>query len=254
MNLELDGKGALIVGAAGSIGGAIALALAGEGVRIASADCDLERLSAFAQSLGDMSAGTIQIDLSDGMSVVRGVEEAEKILGSVDILVCAAAGSRFGSLWEVERDDWNEELSVKYLGTADICRRVAKEMVSRGTGVIINIIGIAADIVFSSNPMGSGANAALQNFTRLLAAEVASSGVRVLGISPGMTLSRRFEAFAKSDIKQIEDSIPLGRIAKASEIADVVVFLASARASYITGTIIVADGGISYANRGPKKK
>jgi NAD(P)-dependent dehydrogenase (short-subunit alcohol dehydrogenase family) len=111
--------------------------------------------------------------------------------------------------------------------------------------VIVNLIGIATDMVVTQNPLGGAANAALRSFTRVLAAEVAGSGVRVIGVSPGMTAGGRLNRFAAEQLEAIRASIPLGAIGQPEEIADVVVFMASPRASYITGAILNVDGGLT---------
>ena len=115
-------------------------------------------------------------------------------------------------------------------------------MVERKSGTIANVIGIATDIVVTANPAGSAANSALRSFTRVLAAEVAQSGVRVVGVSPGFVAGQRLGRFA-SAIETLRATIPLRRIGTPQELADVIVFAASARASYMTGTIITVDGG-----------
>lgn len=249
MDLALAGRRALVVGATGAIGRATALGLAAEGVELAIAGRSHEGLTELQSRLGRACKTALTLDLTDPTSVVTAVDDATQALTGIDILVCAAAGDAFGSVWDVSRSVWERELIIKYLGTADLCRRVAPLMVEQGAGVVIVYTGIAANKVFSSNPMGGGANAALENFVRVLAASGAGRGVRVVGVSPGMTYSHRFDAFGADRVTEIIASIPVGHIAQPDEIADVAVFLASDRARYITGQIVIVDGGLSVWDR-----
>ncbi len=250
MELDLAGRRALVVGGTGAIGGATARRLVEEGVEVAITGRSQEAAERARAALGPACTAAIALDLADESSVVAAVDRAQQALGAVDVLVCAAAGDKFGSLWELDRSVWEHEFAIKYLGTADVCRRVASAMVARGRGVVVALTGIAAGKVFASNPSG-GANAALENFVRVLAASTAERGVRVVGVSPGMTLSHRFEAFGADRVAEIEASIPLGHIAAPEEIADVIVFLASDRARYMTGQTVVVDGGLSIWERPP---
>lgn len=249
MDLRLGGRRALIVGATGAIGGATALALATEGVEVAVTGRSASALAEVRASLGASWKASVTLDLTDPSSVVAAVDEATAALGTIDILVCAAAGDAFGSVWDVQRSVWEREVLIKYLGTADLCRRVARHMADRGAGVIVAFTGIAANKVFSSNPMGGGANAALENFVRVLAVSGAERGVRVVGISPGMTYSHRFDVFGADRVTDIEASIPLGRIARPEELADIAAFLVSDRAGYVTGQTFVVDGGLTVWDR-----
>ena len=249
MDLGLSGRRALVVGATGAIGGATAMGLAAEGVQVALAGRSADKLAALSTQLEASCLATIALDLTSGDSVAAAVDQATAALGRIDILVCAAAGDAFGSVWDVSREVWEREVVIKYLGTADLCRQVGARMREQGGGVVILYTGIAANRVFSSNPMGGGANAALENFVRVLSASGAEAGVRAVGVSPGMTYSHRFNAFGADRVGEIEASIPLGRIAQPHEIADVAVFLASDRAGYVTGQIVVVDGGLAVWDR-----
>lgn len=250
MDLDLAGRTALVVGATGAIGSAIGLRLAAEGAHVAVTGRSTAKLGALRARLGPSCSATVALDLTDERSLAAALATVDEALGHLDVLVCAAAGDRFGSLWDLSLSAWEHELRIKYLGTADLCRQVAARMVQRGRGVIVALTGIAAGKVFASNPSG-GANAALENFVRVLAAATAEHGVRVVGLSPGMTYSHRFDAFSADRVAAIEASIPLGHIAQPEEIADVAVFLASDRARYLTGQTVVVDGGLSVWERRP---
>lgn len=245
MDLLLDGAGALVVGGRGAIGGAVARSLAAEGCRVVVTGRSKDALDAIAQTLGPACVGRVALDLGDERSVEEAVASAEGALDGIDVLVCAAAGDVFAPIWSATRGQWEGELLTKYLGTADLCRRVAARMVARRSGVILAMTGVAAQQVFTANPLNGGANAALENTLRLLGVAAAPSGVRVVSVSPGMTHSRRFRSFAEDRLEDIGASIPLGRIAAPEDIASVAVFLASPLASYVTATTVVVDGGVS---------
>ena len=242
MDLNLKGLGALVVGAAGDTGRAVVDLLRAEGARVVAAGRTPEKL---AHHFDRKIVGQVTLDLNDADSVRAGVAEAEALLGAIDILINTAAGTvTYGKIWDISRDIMEGEYRLKVAGAAQLCTLVAEGMVRRRTGTIINLIGIATDIVVTQNPAGSAANAALRSFTRILAAELAPSGIRVIGISPGFIAGERLGRFASGDAAtQIARTIPIGRIATPQEIADVTVFMASPRASYVTGAIINVDGG-----------
>ena len=239
MDLGLQGNRALVVGASGGIGREIVQVLRSEGANLVLAARRGDRLADMAEA----SDHTVALDLADTDSVAAGVEEAVAHLGRVDTVVVCAALDAFGSLWDSARSDWLAQFEVKYFGTADLCRQVAADMTDGGA--IVLLTGIAADIPFTANPAGGAANAALTHLAKLLSLELASRGIRVVGVSPGMTRTERFAHFSGEQIEAVRSEIPLGRIAEPSEIASLVAFLVSTRAGYITGTSIIIDGGRS---------
>lgn len=246
MDLELAGRGAFVVGATGDVGRAVVARLLSEGARVvvgSRSRGSMERCFGAAEKRVD---GMVEIDLRDDASTTAAVKKAEELLGGVDILVCTAAGDIvYGPVWGVERNAWVSELALKLIGTSQLCTKVAQHMLQRGRGVIVNVIGIATDMVVTMNPVGSAGNSGLRSFTRVLAAEVARSGVRVVGVSPGMVAGARLGRFAADKLEQIRESIPQGRIGKPEEFADVIAFVASDRASYMTGEIVIVDGGLT---------
>ena len=243
MDLELKDKGILVVGASGDIGRATVSRFLDEGARVFVAGRTASRLSAAFEG---RVAGSTTIDLRDDASIEHAVEEARMVLGEIDVLVCAAAGDNpFGTVWEAERKKFEEDFALKCIGNAQLCRHVARQMVARGSGAIVIVIGINTDMLVLTNPVGSATNSGLRAFTRVLAGEVAPSGIRVVGLSPGMTMGERLGRFAGDALEQIRQSIPLRRIGQPQEMADVIAFLASPRASYMAGTIVTVDGGLT---------
>jgi NAD(P)-dependent dehydrogenase (short-subunit alcohol dehydrogenase family) len=243
MDLELTNKGVFVVGASGDIGRATVNRFLDEGARVFVAGRTASRLRAAFE--GRM-AGSTTIDLRDDLSINNAVEEARKALGVIDVLVCTAAGDNpFGTVWDADRKKFEDDYAVKCIGNAQLCRHVAKQMVAHGSGAIVIVIGINTDMLVLTNPVGSSTNSGLRAFTRVLAGELAPSGVRVVGVSPGMTMGDRLGRFAGDALEQIRQSIPLRRIGQPQEMADVIAFLASPRAGYMAGTIVTVDGGLT---------
>lgn len=245
MDLGLKGRGALVAGGAGAIGGRVAATLAREGVRVVVTAREIQRLADAEDELGASHAGSLALDLRDPDSIAAAVRDAERLLDGIDILVIAAAGRIFSPMWQWSWEDWRTELDTKLIGTVDLARTAAVAMARRGRGVIVGLSGIAAHRMFSSNPMNGAANAAVENSFRILGAATARHGVRVLSVSPGMTMSDRYESFTMMGLEGIAEAIPIGRIADPQEIAEVVTFLSSDRASYMTATEVIVDGGRS---------
>ena len=233
MDLGLAGKRALVVGASGGIGAATAATLSAEGASVVGAARRIERI--------DTSLPNVAIDLGNDASIESAVAEAVQTLGGIDILVVSAARDAFAPLADSDRQEWHAQFEVKYFGTAELCRRAAEHM--DGSGVIVLVTGIAAQIPFGGNPAGGASNAALEHLNRLLSVELAGQGVRSVAVSPGFTRTDRLANFSGGELAEIEAAIPLGRVAEPEEVASVIAFLASPRASYITGTTIVVDGG-----------
>ena len=246
MDLEIDGRGAFVVGATGDIGRATVRRLLAEGARVVAGARSVDRMSGMLGAEGLDVHGMVEIDLRDEASTQAAAGRARDLLGgAIDILICAAGGDvTYAPVWEIPRDVFERDYRIKVVGTAHLCTEVAAHMVERGSGAIVNVIGIATDIVVTVNPAGSAANSGLRSFTRVLAAEVAKSGVRIVGVSPGFVKGERLARFATDEQTQrLKESIPLRALADPKELADVIVFVASPRASYMTGEIVIVDGG-----------
>ena len=246
MDLEIEGRGAFVVGATGDIGRATIERLLAEGARVVAGARSAERMAGTLGAAGLDVHGMVEIDLRDEASTDAAAERARDLLGgAIDILICAAGGDvTYAPVWEIPPDVYERDYRIKVVGTSQLCTRVAVHMVERGSGAIVNVIGIATDIVVTVNPAGSAANSGLRSFTRVLAREVAGSGVRVVGISPGFVEGERLARFATDEqTRRLKESIPLGKLADPKELADVIVFVASPRAGYITGEIVIVDGG-----------
>lgn len=187
---------------------------------------------------------------ADVAITVRGVVEQ---LGGIDILVNSIGAAKGGHFLELTENDWEESLALKLLGQIRCCREVLPFLRARG-GVIVNVIGHRGKQPDGRALPAAVANAGLINFTMGLAQEEARYGIRVVGVNPAPVETRRlqyvFEAEARVLGVSVDEArrrwlshVPLGRAAAPEEIANVIVFLASARASFVTGTVVHVDGG-----------
>jgi 3-oxoacyl-[acyl-carrier protein] reductase len=259
MDLELRGKTALVTGGSKGIGLAVGRALGAEGARVmicARDEAALKAAAAKIQAAGAPAVLTAAADLSDRATVARVAADAIARLGHLDILVNNAGAIKGGDFLTTPDEEWMNGWSLKLLGYIRMAREVLPHMQGRGRGRIINVVGAAARNPAVTYMMGGCANAALINFTKALADLGAKSGVLVTGVSPGPvqterwdTLVRQQAAAASKDVetfvKEQGATFPLGRVALPEEVADLVCFLASARASYLTGITITVAGGIT---------
>src|SRR6267143_5388561 len=257
MNLELNDKVVVVTGASRGIGRAITRGMADEGARVVAVARDkaaLDKLATEARGLRGKEAVAIGADLSQLSEVERVVEEARRACGRIDVLVNNAGAIRGGGFLDIPDAQWLDDWSLKLLGYIRMARAVFPQMQAQGGGRICNVVGAAARNPTATYLPGGAANAALVNFTKGLADLGAECGILVTAVSPAATRTERWDQLmeqqAKAAGKTIEEMraaaeapYKLGRIATPQDIADVVCFLASARASFITGICITVDGG-----------
>ena len=245
MELGLRDKTALVTGGSKGIGRAVAGALAAEGARVMICARDGEALT---RAAGEIEAATgrpvltTTADLSELSSVARVASEAVSRLERLDILVNNAGAIKGGDFLKTPDEEWLHGWSLKLLGYI----RMARE--------ILNVVGAAARNPSMTYMMGGTANAALINFTKALADLGARSNVLVTAVSPGPVKTERWDNLARQQalavgrdvetyVKEQNAGMPLGRIALPEEVADLVCFLASERAAFLTGIAITVDGG-----------
>jgi 3-oxoacyl-[acyl-carrier protein] reductase len=175
-------------------------------------------------------------------------------LGGLDVLVNSIGAAKGGWFLELSDPDWEASLALKLMGQIRCCREVLPILRARGGGTIINVIGHRGKQPDGRALPAGVANAGLMNFTMGLAQDEAARGIRVIGVNPAPVETRRLQAVFETEARLLGTSVdearrrwlshvPLGRAARAEEIADVIVFLASERASFVTGTIVSVDGG-----------
>jgi len=257
MNLELTDKVVVVTGASRGIGRAIALGMASEGARVVAVARDkaaLDKLAGEARDRSKREAVAIGADLSRLAEVERVVQEARRACGRIDVLVNNAGAIRGGDFLEIPDGQWLDDWSLKLMGYIRMARAVFPIMKAQGAGRIVNVVGAAARNPTATYLTGGAANAALVNFTKGLADLGAECGVLVTAVSPAATRTERWDQLMEQQAKATGKTVDevraaaqapykLGRIATAEDIADVVCFLASARASFITGICITVDGG-----------
>lgn len=248
--LGLEGKTAVVTGAGGGIGQAICTALASEGVRVVLLDRDIGRAEEQAAALGG-GAFALRCDLAKPEEVAEVAKRVEDE-GGADILVNSAAILRPGTLDTVSEVDWSAMLSVNLTGYLTASQAFGRGMRARGRGTIVHVASISGGQPQPASGAYSASKAATVMLSRQLAYEWGPCGVRSNCVSPGLVMTPMSAAFyADPEIKTKRESmVPLRRIATPQDMADVTLFLASDRASYVTGQDIVVDGGLSQSLMG----
>ena len=248
-NFSLEGKVALVTGARQGIGRTIALTLAEAGADVAICDlvADDYKLNAVAQEIQKLGrrALTLQADTSQKEDVDRMIRKAMDQYGSIDILVNNAGIIIRSPILEMAEKDWDRLLEVDLKGYFLCAQAVGRKMVERKSGVIINIASQFAYKVAPGMGAYSVAKAGVVMLTRVLAHEWGRFGIRINCVAPAL-VKTDFSRHTWSDaetLKQVEDSLPLGRVAETTDLVGAVLLLASDASSYITGHTILVDGG-----------
>jgi 3-oxoacyl-[acyl-carrier protein] reductase len=241
---DLTGKTALITGASGGLGGAIAHALHARGATLALSGTRRDALETLASNLKSR-AHVAPCDLSDAKSVESLVPAAEAALGSVDILVNNAGVTRDNLALRMKDAEWDSVLAIDLTAAFRLSRAALKGMIKRRYGRIINISSIVG---VKGNPGQSNyaaAKAGLIGMSKALAAEVASRGVTVNCIAPGFIASPMTDSLNLKQRESILASVPMGRLGAGSDIGFAAVYLASSEAAYVTGQTLHVNGGMT---------
>lgn len=255
MDLGLAGKSVLITGGSRGIGLASASLFRLEGAKVTIVGRDPGSVD-MALSQLENGEGPEAVGRVADLGTAGGRHSIMEDLRASDVLVNNAGAIPGGGLERVGADAWREAWDLKIYGYIDLIRDVLPTMTARGHGAIVNVIGIAGANPGYDYLCGSVANAALIAFTKATGAYSARQGVRVVGVNPGPTQTDRLvklyraraeEKFGDGERwREMLSHLPFGRAAFAEEMADIVVYLASARASYLSGTVLDADGGAMY--------
>jgi NAD(P)-dependent dehydrogenase (short-subunit alcohol dehydrogenase family) len=254
MDLDLKNRTVLITGASKGIGYACAESFAREGATVIITGRDQARLAAAADRLKQGGAARVE-NFAGDLGIAAERERLFAAHGAVDILVNNAGAIPGGSLFDIGLERWNEVWQLKVFGYIHLTQLYLAAMKERGNGVIVNIIGMAGQEPRWDYICGSAGNAALIALTHAVGAKSVDWNVRVFGINPSPTRTDRIETLLRSKAKAASgdeerwrdslSALPFGRLAEASEVADLAVMLASPRASYLSGTVIDVDGGQS---------
>ncbi len=252
MELGLSGKTALVTGASKGIGKGVAKALLAEGCNVHMASRSMQNLEAAAAEMAPGQGAKLHLHAKD-ISRSASVGELLAAVGTPDILVNNAGAIPAGDLQAMTEDRWREAWELKVFGYVNMTRAFMAAMLERGSGVIVNVTGLAADRTDAGYVAGTTGNAGLNAFSRAVGGTSLTKGVRVLAVSPGPVETERLVSLMRSRAeaqhgdperwREYLKNLPGKRAATVEEVADVVVFMASDRARFVSGTVVTVDGG-----------
>ncbi|MDP2817187.1 MAG: SDR family oxidoreductase [Polaromonas sp.] len=259
MDLQLGQRHVLITGGSKGIGLACAQGFLREGARLSLVSRNQSHLDeALRQLLHEFpdaknQVGLIAADLQSPEQAQQALAKAEQFHGEVDVLINCAGAARRTPPDELSAQAWHEAMNAKFFTYIHMIDLVIKKMAQRGNGAIVNVVGAGGKVASPIHLPGGAANAALMLISAGLAAAYGPQGVRINAVNPGTTMTGRLrtglEAAARLDqisveeaLKRATQKVPLGRLAQPEEIANVVLFLASPCASYVTGAVVTMDG------------
>ncbi|MCH1514476.1 MAG: SDR family oxidoreductase [Acidimicrobiales bacterium] len=241
MDLGISGRTALVTGASRGLGLSSARALSNSGVKVCLVSRSTDRLLAAAQELPD-DCHTIASDLSDSSSIQSMLKEVKEIFGVVDILVANAGGPPPGNFENTATEDFSEALQLNLLSTVEMCKGLIPEMTHRGWGRVVAITSIAVREPMAQLILSNTARSGLTSFLKTTATEVAGNGVTVNSIQPGLHATERLTELYE-DLEGVAGNVPTGKLGNPDDFGEVVAFLCSEQAKFITGAAIPVDGG-----------
>ena len=259
MDLKLKDKHVLITGGSKGIGYACAAAFLAEGAMVTLVSRSAEHLEAARKQLVETVAGSAArisvhaADLQSPEAAEGALSSAESSFGAVDVLVNSAGAARRTPPGELNAQAWHDAMNAKFFTYIHMVDLVVKKMGARGQGAIVNIVGAGGKVASPIHMPGGAANAALMLVSSGMAAAYGPMGVRVNAVNPGATYTERLQAgmlatarmqniSEQQALAQVTSKVPLGRLAQPEEVANVVLFLASDCASYVTGVVLTMDG------------
>jgi 3-oxoacyl-[acyl-carrier protein] reductase len=241
---DLSGKSAIVTGASGGIGGAVARALHAAGAQVVLTGTRRDALDALASTLKER-VHVLTSDLSDPAAPEMLAKEAEKAMGAVDILVNNAGLTRDNLAMRMKDDDWQRVIDVNLTASFRLCRAVLRPMLKKRWGRIINITSVVGATGNPGQANYVASKAGLTGMTKALAMEVATRGITANCIAPGFIETSMTDALTADRKTALTATIPTGRLGKPEDVAPCVVFLASDEASYVTGQTLHVNGGMA---------
>lgn len=242
---DLTGRKALVTGATGGLGGAIARGLHAQGATLAISGTRQAALEAFAAELGGERVHVVPGDLSDKASVEALVPAAEVALGGLDILVNNAGITRDNLVLRMKDDEWDAVIAVNLSAAFRLSRAAVKGMMKRRHGRIVNIGSVVGATGNPGQVNYAAAKAGLVGMTKALAAEVATRNLTVNCIAPGFITSPMTDALNDKQREGILGRVPMGRLGTGTDIAAAAIYLASDEAAYVTGQTLHVNGGMA---------
>jgi 3-oxoacyl-[acyl-carrier protein] reductase len=241
---DLSGMTALVTGASGGIGSAIAQALAGQGARLAVSGSNVDKLEAFRGGLGGDHVA-LPCNLSDGAAVDALVPQAVEALGKLDILVNNAGVTRDNLAMRMKDDEWSDVIRINLEAAFRLARAALKPMMRARHGRIVSITSIVGATGNPGQANYAASKAGLVGMSKALAQEVASRGITVNCIAPGFIASAMTDALPDAQKENLLGKIPAGRLGEGADIAAAAVYLASREAAYVTGQTLHVNGGMA---------
>lgn len=241
---DLSGKKALVTGATGGIGEAIARALHSQGAEVGISGRNGDKLAELAKALGSR-VYVLPADLSDDEAIGDLVKRAEEAMGQIDILVNNAGLTKDGLSMRMSREDWQGVLDVNLTAPFRLAQAVQRGMMKRRWGRIINISSIVGVTGNAGQCNYVASKAGMIGWSKAMAAEIASRNITVNCVAPGFIATPMTEVLTEDQKAKINSTIPMGRMGTSADIAAAAAFLASEEASYVTGQTIHVNGGMA---------
>ena len=245
--MRFENQVAVVTGAGRGIGHAIAVRLAKEGARVASVsrtEANAQKTADEINSLRADSAKAYAVDVADQAAVQKAAAEIFEQFGRVDILVNNAGVTRDGLSMRMSMDDWDTVLNTNLKGAFNFTQAVMRPMIKQRSGRIINISSIAGLTGNAGQANYAASKAGLIGLTKTLARELASRGITVNAVAPGLIETDMTTVLSEEIRQSILEKVPLGKLGEPEDIAGAVAYLASAEAKYITGQVLTVDGGM----------
>lgn len=245
--MKLEGKVAVVTGAASGIGLATAEALAQAGAHVVIADIARDKGEAAACALQkkNCKADYVHLDITDDSSITAFAHTVESKVGATDVLVNGAGWGQIKPFWEMPFDVWNKIVALNLVGPMKLVKAFLPKMMERNGGKIVNVSSDAGRVGSSGETVYAGAKGGLISFTKSLAREVARYNINVNCVCPGPTETPLLLAVPEKHLEGFKRAIPFRRFGKPHEVADAILFFASSRSDYVTGQVLSVSGGLT---------